>query len=86
MSLLARNRDRLLTAQSNYNTSVSELPTQPSSAFVQGYDAVRGQVIVKTIEGDVFYCQSQTNGSMAIGNKVSLNLTQGGTPSVDGMP
>jgi hypothetical protein len=84
--LIQRNLDRIATSQANYNESVSMTDLPESSAFVKGYDATRGKAIVQTLQGNVYYCNSQSTGGAAIGDKVPLTLVAGGTPTIDTMP
>jgi hypothetical protein len=84
MSLQQRNRDRVLTNKANYDAAVSQTQPPPSSAFYRGFQG--GRHVVQTVAGDVYRCDALSNGATAVGDKIGLSLTIGGTPQIDTMP
>lgn len=85
MNLQQRNLDRILSNKANYDTSVAALRPPAAEAYYRGVNS-SGRHIVQTLNGNIYYGDALSNGATAIGDKVGLNLTLGGTPQIDMMP
>lgn len=83
-TLSQRNRDRILTTKANYDAIVGQMSAPPATGFYRGVQ--NGRHVIQSLSGDRYYCDSISNGATAIGDKVGLNLTIGGTPQMDAMP